>query len=439
MIPAPLFALLPFLSGAAPAPSQATAPLDQLLAPDAGLECDAAKGTSSVTESYRSELAGTLGTERRRFGVYFDSVRTLPGNDSARFHARTRLGKEICDFVGTARIVSTQPVPGPRKRACGEVLNKVTLSLSGTLSRCPMGGSVQGTMTSFSSRLADGRTSHSFNGGLASETPFPATPHNRMYGNQFSGEWKGEAGQVKPVHWGDGRVPNSEGLDCGGRDFRPCRKYVKFGWEDYGIEEPCLFGSGDAECEAILAKVRWWEAPDPKPVPPSAAVHGSFTDPRDGKVYPTVTLGPQTWLARNLAFATDSSWCLGDSVSNCETYGRLYDQHRALTACPPGWHLPTDAQWRTLDVLTAQEHGDDQDLRAKSWEGQDPYGFGLLRSGNREPAGNFEEGGIAAFHWSATRFASDSAWCRVVTSGPFVLQRISDRRSVAMSVRCLKD
>ena len=31
-----------------------------------------------------------------------------------------------------------------------------------------------------------------------------------------------------------------------------------------------------------------------------------------------------------------------------KTYGRLYDWEAALTACPAGWHLPSDEEWATL-------------------------------------------------------------------------------------------
>ncbi len=101
-----------------------------------------------------------------------------------------------------------------------------------------------------------------------------------------------------------------------------------------------------------------------------------LTDVRDGKIYNTIQIGTQCWMAQNMNIgdmirgtlnqANNSireKYCYDDLQSNCDVYGGLYQWEEAMQydstsgkgICPEGWHISTDADWTSLtDYLGGQ-------------------------------------------------------------------------------------
>ena len=73
----------------------------------------------------------------------------------------------------------------------------------------------------------------------------------------------------------------------------------------------------------------------------------TLTDSRDGKKYKVEEKAGRLWMTANLRFSLQSAkQCFLEDTLFCKKHGRFYTYHEAKKACPPGWHLPDDGEWR---------------------------------------------------------------------------------------------
>ena len=235
----------------------------------------------------------------------------------------------------------------------------------------------------------------------------------------------------------------------------------------------------------------------------------TFTDPRDGNVYRTVQIGNQCWMAENLKYlpavspstTTPDGSALyyvydyqGSSVSeakataNYQNYGVLYNWPAALGAYPPGWHLPSDAEWSELTNYLINNYGrinsanvgyalkscrqvgsplggDCNTSEHPRWSfddtrsvtgfaairrmvrdfidgvparhGTDEFGFSAL-PGGRSTFGGFYRIGDLGYWWSSTEASPVRAWNRQMTLGGTV-NRWDVPKQDGFSVRCVRD
>jgi len=177
-----------------------------------------------------------------------------------------------------------------------------------------------------------------------------------------------------------------------------------------------------------------------------AQVTSSFTDSRDGKIYKTVTIGTQTWMAENLAYKVNNGcWAYNDDLTNVATYGYLYNWETAKTACPTGWHLPTEIEWTTLINYLGQVDSVGGKLKSNSiWVSHDgnvtnSSGFSALPGGFRFYVGHFYNIGLYGHWWSASEY--DSYYAKSYDLGYDFsgVTIISFNKGDDFSVRCVKN
>jgi len=177
--------------------------------------------------------------------------------------------------------------------------------------------------------------------------------------------------------------------------------------------------------------------------------YSTFTDYRDGKVYKTVKIGSQVWMAENLGYPIGGRY-YKDEHAYGKKYHLLYDWHSAMVACPSGWHLPSQREWNTLIDFVGGEKVAGEKLKAKSgWNpegkkscnGTDEFGFAALPGGFGKVRRNsieFQDAGSDGYWWSCTESDGWRAYNRYIyLYSKEIDSEIINKRSKMFSVRCV--
>jgi len=177
---------------------------------------------------------------------------------------------------------------------------------------------------------------------------------------------------------------------------------------------------------------------------------GSFVDERDGQKYRTVKIGNQVWMAENLNYEIDNSWCYNNDESNGEKYGRLYTWEAAKAACPAGWHVPSCEEWDDLTSAAGGKKVAGKKLKAKSgWDfdtvnsdsgdGTDKYGFSALPGGEKSFLTGFGYEGETGIWWTSDTKGDGDAYYRDMNSAGNNVHSYYGCIASGLSVRCIKD
>ncbi len=238
--------------------------------------------------------------------------------------------------------------------------------------------------------------------------------------------------------------------------------------------------------------------------------NNSFLDNRDGNIYKIVTIGNQVWMAENLRYlpkvhgnldfqtlGNNSQPAYGvygyergnrspndvttaKAEENYRTYGVLYNWWAAMDGatssisnpskiqgvCPDGWHLPSDSEWKDLEMELGMSEADIENYKGSELlfelrgnnEGSKLAGNAFLwRDGalknnaefssigfNALPGGShnifdFKNIGNYGFWWSATDDDFLDGWSRGLHYNYSKVFRLLQYKPNGFSVRCVKD
>ena len=226
----------------------------------------------------------------------------------------------------------------------------------------------------------------------------------------------------------------------------------------------------------VSLKDGWsWEVPKDARLNPEIT-YGTMTDSRDNKIYKTVKIGGQVWMAENLDYADSvktpslkgKNWCFNNVLENCAVTGRLYTWAAAIDSvklgpdadnpqgcsygvtcipaivhgiCPDGWHLPAIDEWEILfdevgGQLTAGKILKSQTGWRINGNGTDAYGFSALPAGYRTDYDRFNNTeGYDAYFWSV----KDNDVFSIQFSHKYDNVVFCVGRGYGYSVRCVQD
>jgi uncharacterized protein (TIGR02145 family) len=210
---------------------------------------------------------------------------------------------------------------------------------------------------------------------------------------------------------------------------------------------------------------------------------GTPTVTYEGQVYNTVQIFSQCWLKENLNIGTmisgDSNmtdngiiekYCYDNEEDSCDIYGGLYQWNEMMQytttqgaqgICPPGWHIPTDEEWKILEGAVDSKYGvghyiwdyhfirgfdSGKNLKSTTgWfdggNGLNIYSFKVLPGGARNDTGDFTSMKKGGYFWVSTGVYNQPY---IIWNRFFIWERDNSIRGRTFlengfSVRCIKD
>lgn len=171
----------------------------------------------------------------------------------------------------------------------------------------------------------------------------------------------------------------------------------------------------------------------------------SFSD-RDGNSYTYRRLKDgKLWMTKNLNLEIEGSYCYIGFSKYCDEYGRLYNWDAANNGCAQlgnGWRLPSYDEWREMAKHYGGADSDANDYGEAAYadlmDGGFSY-FSALLGGYRSSSGDFYDLKRSGLYWSSSDSSFEHAWSFFFKGDNRRLLWGGYLKSIARSVRCIKD
>jgi uncharacterized protein (TIGR02145 family) len=169
-------------------------------------------------------------------------------------------------------------------------------------------------------------------------------------------------------------------------------------------------------------------------------------DERDGNIYLVAKFNDTWWMCQNLKFdAGEGSICYENDETNCMLKGRLYNFESARRACPEGYHLPGDDEWKAMESYLGMNDKElDQNYNRNSGTVGKFLKMGGGLSFDADYVGMVNESGGGLFtdtracFWTSTEDGDKYAWSRLIDKNKDGVDRIPGPKNNKLSVRCVK-
>ena len=159
-------------------------------------------------------------------------------------------------------------------------------------------------------------------------------------------------------------------------------------------------------------------------------------------------------------------FCPGGNSNFCNTYGGIYQWDEAMQyvttpgtqgICPAGWHIPTDSEWKTMEMYLGMSQSD---ANGYGWRGTDEggklkeagtshwispnngatnsSGFTALPSGYMSPLHQYSGITAETSFWTSDEIGGTNAWYRNLNTFDKRVKRFNSHKASGFSVRCVK-